>query len=638
MLSNALNPVPVLRRGRWWCAVALLALVVAAGGIVSSTVSVHGTPVSPIYIPLGLGVASLAVWGRSLWPGFLLGDLIALVAADDRALWVVAISAVLHLVTLVLGATLVQRRAAWIEDLGSAARYLVISIGLGVFGGLTGLLVIGLQHSAAGPYGPLGDFLTWLMGDLSGYLVGGALVIAWTRPAAAADLRRRASQVAVLGVAVLGVWLVLLPSPVGSVAGLIAVGLVAMRFGVRWGATATAVVLGALLVDAARGTGDFGGVTPDAQAFNSMLAIAITASASLLLTGYREGVGGAPLSARSVTLITSGTLLAAGVATFGSSQLSAQRGYPLATTCVFYFASAAALAMVRGARTPAARTGRRGLCVAAAAGVISAVSLALYYASLPRLGLGAGTGLAMTAPAFIVVIVAIVRRQVPTLPAAAGAVAIACGAVAITVARGGGEAGGVVLALLGALAFAIFVTVLAVALRDGSPVDLALVVALAAGIASGVLALAVEGVQGFAISPQELAIIAFGAVGSGAVPTLVRAWSLPEIGPPVVGALGVLAPGRRRLRDRCGGGRRSTGPHGVRAPPGLGGGDGRNRARSVPQAVRPLHARAEHDQADHLAEVERLLPAETRERAGQRDHDHASEDRSVGTDPDATQE
>ena len=148
----------------------------------------------------------------------------------------------------------------------------------------------------------------------------------------------------------------------------------------------------------------------------------------------------------------------------------------------------------------------------------------------------------MTAPAFIVVIVAIVRRQVPTLPAAAGAVAIACGAVAITVARGGGEAGGVVLALLGALAFAIFVTVLAVALRDGSPVDLALVVALAAGIASGVLALAVEGVQGFAISPQELAIIAFGAVGSGAVPTLVRAWSLPEIGPPVVGALGVLAP------------------------------------------------------------------------------------------------
>ena len=85
-------------------------------------------------------------------------------------------------------------------------------------------------------------------------------------------------------------------------------------------------------------------------------------------------------------------------------------------------------------------------------------------------------------------------------------------------------------------------TVLAVALRDGSPVDLALVVALAAGIASGVLALAVEGVQGFAISPQELAIIAFGAVGSGAVPTLVRAWSLPEIGPPVVGALGVLAP------------------------------------------------------------------------------------------------
>lgn len=541
-LANALNPLSELRRGRWWVFAALLAVVVACGGIVSSTVAVYATPVSPIYLPLGIGVASLAIWGRSLWPGFVVGDAIALLAVEDRALWIVAVSLGLHLVTLLVGATLVRSQRAWIADLGSAARYLVIAVGLAVLGGLTGLIVLEAEETPAGPYGIGGDFLTWLMGDLTGYLVAGALVITWARPAASGEASRRTAHLAIAAVAALGVWLVLWPTSLGSVIGLIAVGLVAMRFGARWGTTATAIILGALLVAAIRGVDVFGGDTSDAQAFNSMLAISITASAALLLTGYRNGVGHARVSVRTVTLVTAGTLVAAGIATFGSSQLTAQRGYPLATTCVFYFASAAGLAMVRGARRPEIPTGRRGLQVGIAAGALSAISLALYYASLPRLGLGAGTGLSMTAPAFIVIIVAIVTRRMPNRLAALGSGAIACGAVAITVARGGGETSGILLALLGALTFAVFVTVLAAALRDGSPVELALIVALAAGAVSGVLAMVGEGSQGFAITPRELAIIVFGAIGSGAIPTLVRAWSLPEIGPPIVGALGVLSP------------------------------------------------------------------------------------------------
>ncbi len=542
-LSNALNPGPAIRRGSWWPAAAGLALAVAGGGIISSSVAVPGTPVSPIYLPLGLGVAVLAIGGRSLWPGFLLGDLVALIAADDRGLALVGVSAALHLVTLLVGATLVQRSSAWIVDLPSAARYLGITIGLSLFGGLTGLLVLGLRRASYGAYGPGGDFLTWLMGDLTGYIVVGALVIVWTRQSAARSaLRQRTPLLAMVVVLGLGTWLVVQSAPQASIMGLLALGLIAMRFGLRWGTAATAILLGAELIDVLRGHGDFGGVSADAQAFNAMVAVTIAASASLLLAGYRDGVDRGRASARVVTLTTAGTLIAAGIATFGSSGLSAQRGYPIATTCVFYFASAAALAMVRGARRPAIPLGRRGVRVSLAAGMLSAVSLALYYASLPRLGLGAGTGLSMTAPAFIVAIVAVVTRRLPSAPAIAGTAAIACGAVAITVARGGGQPAGIALALLGALTFALFVTVLAAALHDGSPVDVALIVAVAAGVISGALAIVTEGAQGFAFTPAEVAIIAFGAIGSGAIPTLVRAWSLPAIGPPVVGALGVLAP------------------------------------------------------------------------------------------------
>ena len=96
-------------------------------------------------------------------------------------------------------------------------------------------------------------------------------------------------------------------TPVIGVLGLLGAGLMAMRFGTRWGSASAAVILLALLVDAARNTGDFGGVTPDADAFNAMLAVAITASASLLLGGYREGVPMAPPTAALVVGIMAAT-------------------------------------------------------------------------------------------------------------------------------------------------------------------------------------------------------------------------------------------------------------------------------------------------------------------------------------------
>lgn len=541
-LPNTLNPLPALRIGRWWAVALPFAVAIGVASVLASTVAVQGTPVSPIYLPLGIGVAVLAVSGRALWPAFLIGDAVGMALSDDRAVWLMGISVAVHLVLLLAGATLIQRRGAWLLDLGSSARYLVISVGLAACGGLLGLLIIGLQGPSRGPYGPGGDFATWFMGDLSGYLVGGALVLAWTAHRPARE-RVRPTAIAGLGiVAAIGVWMVVFPSPIASVVGLIAIGLIAMRFGVRAGTAATAMILGALLADAARGTGDLGGTTPDAQAFNAMLGVAIAASAALMLAGYREGVAGRALPSRTVVLVAAGTLLAAGVATFATSQLTADRGYPLATTCLFYLAGAAGLGMVRGARRPDLATSRRATRIAIAAGVISAVSLALYYASLPRLGVGAGTGLSMTAPAFIVAIVAVTTRRIPPLPSIVGAGAIACGALAITAARGGGEPAGIAIALLGALAFATFVTVLAVALRDGSPVQLALVVSLSAGVASGAIAVVVEGARGFAVTPAELAVIAFGAIGGGAIPTLVRAWSLPTVGAPTVGALGVLSP------------------------------------------------------------------------------------------------
>jgi drug/metabolite transporter (DMT)-like permease/integral membrane sensor domain MASE1 len=541
VFSDALNPRS-LRRRQWWLAASALAVVVTLGALLSSVVGVVGTAVSPIYLPLGIGVAVLARGGRSLWPGFVVGDAVGLLLTVDRSLPMIALSVVMHATILLVGAWLIRRERAWLEDLGGAVRFVALALGLSITGALLGLVVLWLSDGFGSAYGPFGDLMVWLMGDLGGYLVAGGLLLAWLRPGARAELRRGSALVGFAVVCLVSVGNIVGHTPVIGVLGLLGAGLMAMRFGTRWGSASAAVMLLALLVDAARNTGDFGGVTPDADAFNAMLAVAITASASLLLGGYREGVPMAPPTAALVVGIMAATMVGGGVATFASSRLTLDRGFPLATASIFFLASASALALVRGARTPSPASTRRGIGIAVVAGALSVAGLALYFASLPQLGVGSATGLSMTAPAFIVLIAAGLTRRLPPLLTIAGCSAIAVGAVAIAVAGGGGDAIGIPLAIGGAVAFAAFVTLLAVALRQAHPVDVAVTVALTASVVGAILALIVEGREGFAVSLPALGIIAFGAIGGGALPTLVRAWSLPAIGAPVVGALGVLSP------------------------------------------------------------------------------------------------
>ena len=510
--------------------------------MLSSAVSVTDAPVSPIYLSLGIGVAALARWGRSLWPAFVVGDAVGLTVTLDRSPAVAALSLILHVATLLVGAWLVRSRRAWLEDVGGAARYIGIAGGLSVLGATTGLLVLWLGNGLRNQYGPFGDFMVWMLGDLGGYLVAGVLLLAWSRPGARRELARRPALAGFGVVCLIGVSNLLFPGPLLGVLGLLVAGLMAMRFGVRWGSASASAMLIVLVLNAARGVSGFGGVTPAAEAFNAVLAVAIAAGASLLLGGYREGPLVGPPSTKLVVVITAATMVGGGIATFASSQLTLDRGFPLATAALFFLASAVSIALVRGARTPRPASTRRGIGIAVVGGALSVAGLGLYFESLPDLGVGSATGLAMTAPAFIVLIAAGLSRRLPPLLTSAGCAAIAVGAVAIAVAGGGSGASGVLFALGGALVFATFVTLLVVALRHAHPVDVATAVATSACVFGAVLAFVVEGPDGFGVSLPAFGVIAFGAIAGGALPTLMRAWSLPWVGPPVVGALGVLSP------------------------------------------------------------------------------------------------
>ncbi len=540
---DRLSPFPhVLRRG-WWLAASLLTVAVTIASLAAYAVALPAPPVSPIYLPLGIGVAVLARWGRSLWPAFVLGDGVGQLLAGDRPVRLIALSLLPHVVTLLLGAYLVRRREAWLRDLPSAVRYLAISVALSCLGAAMGLALLRLEGLTDGAYPLAETALLWVFGDLSGYLVAGALIVAWARPGARAELVRPVALASFLISLLICGWSILSSHTEVGVLALLVAGAMSMRFGSRWGSAATAVVLIASLVDAARGTALFGGVTAADQGFNAMLAVAVLASAGLLLAGYREGDGAIDVRPGTASLLTAVTMIVAGVASFGANQLTINRGLPLAMAALFSLGATIGLAFVRGARAPAEPSTRRGLAIAVLAGGIYIVNLVFYFLAVARLGSGPATGLAMTSPAILVVLSAILLRRLPAPLVLVAAVVIALGAMGIVRAQGGASSPvGIALALASAAGFACFILVLRASLRQASPVDVSLVSAFTSAVCGIVAAVIIEGVGAFDLPLTVFGEITIGAIGAGAVPSLMRAWSLPRIGSSVVGALGVLGP------------------------------------------------------------------------------------------------
>ena len=143
----------------------------------SSTVALPVTNISPVFLPLAVGVAVLARRGRALWPAFVVGDIVGQFVAGERLLTWIALSVACHLATVLIGATLIQRHRAWVDDLASTARYLAIAAALAVAAAVAGIIGLALHGFLAGPADALGTFAFWVLGDFGGYVVLGAAFV-----------------------------------------------------------------------------------------------------------------------------------------------------------------------------------------------------------------------------------------------------------------------------------------------------------------------------------------------------------------------------------------------------------------------------------------------------------------------------
>ena len=244
-----------------------------------------GGPVAAVlWLPAGVGIAALYLGGNRLWPGVLLGDLLA---NDYGALpmGTALLQTCGNLAEILIAATLLRRVARRGPPLGSIdgvmrmlaalAAGVTVSATVGTFAQLVGG-VVDVDALAT-------VWRTWWLGDFTGALVLVPLAIAWSRPPRVL-LRARGAEGGALLVALVALSAVATTSHDGLLY-LVFPALIwaALRFGTHGATLAVAVVTGFTVWNTSNFGGPFVFSAVGADVVSTQLFIAVAALTSLCL-------------------------------------------------------------------------------------------------------------------------------------------------------------------------------------------------------------------------------------------------------------------------------------------------------------------------------------------------------------------
>jgi PAS domain S-box-containing protein len=175
---------------------AVTAAYVVAGRAGLSLASVHASA-SPVWPAAGIAVAALLLEGFRLWPAIAAGAFFVNVLTSGHAAASFGIT-VGNTLEAVLSAWAIQRFAGGaraFEDTGGAVRASALMTACAVVAatlGASSLVLTGLAETRS--WGVL--WLTWWLGDATGMVIVGALVLLWAPPPRLDTIRRRRIEAA----------------------------------------------------------------------------------------------------------------------------------------------------------------------------------------------------------------------------------------------------------------------------------------------------------------------------------------------------------------------------------------------------------------------------------------------------------
>ena len=297
-VAGRLSTPRTLRRERLLYPLAVLALAGAYYGAaeVVFALEVGGPVAAVVWLPVGVGIAALYLGGSRLWPGVLIGDLLA----NDYGTLPVGTALLQtcgNLAEILIAAELLRRAArrgpllgsirGLMGVLGALAAGTVVSATVGTLAQLAGG-VIGVEEVPE-------VWRTWWLGDFTGALVIVPLAVAWSRrpPSAWLEGRRLEAGALLVAVFVLGGLATRSHEPLMYLMFPVLIW-AALRFGARGGTLAIAVVVGFTVWNTSHFLGPFVFSSISDSVVSTQLFIAVAALTTFCLAAVvseREAFG-----------------------------------------------------------------------------------------------------------------------------------------------------------------------------------------------------------------------------------------------------------------------------------------------------------------------------------------------------------
>jgi signal transduction histidine kinase/integral membrane sensor domain MASE1 len=159
-----------------WASWVALAAVMIAAAIISNALALPGDFIAPVWLPVGVALASILLWGRRLWPGVLLGEL-GFYLVRGAPFSAAASAAASETVGILLAAAFTWRwigpqfHLAYAKDVFKFLMAILLASGLA-----TGLLLLG-PFSAT----PV-TALAWWLAQANGMILIVPLAVSWFQP------------------------------------------------------------------------------------------------------------------------------------------------------------------------------------------------------------------------------------------------------------------------------------------------------------------------------------------------------------------------------------------------------------------------------------------------------------------------
>jgi signal transduction histidine kinase len=249
------------------------------------TLEFSGPVAAIVWLPAGVGIAFLTLGGVGLWPGVLIGDLLA---NDYAALPIGSALAQTggNVLEVVLAAWLIRRHFRRDNPLGSVTD--VARIVLALAAGTAVSAIVGVTSAVVGGVTAFADsptvWRTWWLGDLVGALIVVPLALAWARPLRDVRWRSRSLEGLALLVAVVVLGEIALRSSEPLTYLLFPVLVwAALRFGQRGATLAIAIVSALTVWNTTHYLGPFVYDSITRSVLTTQLFIAVAAVSTLVL-------------------------------------------------------------------------------------------------------------------------------------------------------------------------------------------------------------------------------------------------------------------------------------------------------------------------------------------------------------------